>query len=161
MRVLPGRLYVCLRFKTTWCHPRVSTSTIQLAKPPRLTYPPDFLLTCAVSSPESADVLPVQEEPAHAVPTDDHRPLLPQRCIPLRGVHPRRMVHPRPCVLYHHTVSVRETNRNTNFDRCGSDQVISVEKSARYVFDIWQIRHIVRSYRKTIRKPRATNRWKC
>ena len=56
-------------------------------------------------SPETTAVLPVKKESAHAIPANEHRPLLPQRRVPLRGVHHRRVVHPGPHILHHQTVS--------------------------------------------------------
>lgn len=50
------------------------------------------------------DIVPVEEEHAPSLPPVDGSALLSQPPLRLRGVHPTRLVSPRPLVFYHETV---------------------------------------------------------
>ena len=76
------------------------------------TAPPPLLVSLSDLLPVSskleklADTFPDQEEHAHDLPGPASGPLLPQRRLPLRGVHPHRLVPTRPPLLHHQAVSV-------------------------------------------------------
>lgn len=57
-----------------------------------------------------ADVLSVQERLAPSVSAVVGGIMLPQRDLPLRGLHPHRLVCPRPLLLHDETVSARVWN---------------------------------------------------